>query len=746
MLWFCMERFSIRWKGFPLQNRVLAVICLLALAIAGLRYQSELPKHSPSQVAWYNDNKSQVILTGWLDAPVDRRDEYDNLRIQVTSIQIAGENQSVAGLVLARVPPGQDLMAGQVLRLRGFMKTPQDFEDFSYRDYLARQGIHSYLVTDQVTVLPFQGGNRLNRMLDVFRQHLLTVNREIFPEPEASLLAGILLGDDSGLPADLQQAFRDTGTSHIIAISGFNIAILAGMLSLLFGKFMKARSAALATIVGIAAYTLLVGAGASVVRASLMCSVTILGSQFGRKGDSLNSLGLAAGGMCLFDPHLPWDISFQLSFAATLGLVLYAGPIQDWAGRMIAKRFGVMASQKVAQPLAEILLFSLAAQVTTLPLIAYYFGRISLVSFLANPFILPAQPAVMLTSGLALLLGIIHLPLGQIIAWLAWPFSAYTVKLVELFARLPHAVIVLGDASLITIVLFYIFLFSITFQPAWMKNAFSHIKRPVYILFILFGLTMLIWRVAFSQPDGRLHITFLDVGSADAILVQTPGGRNLLINGGPSQSNLSAELGKRLSPLDHKLDLLVVASPLEEQVGSLPGTLERFPAAGVLWSGATDSSYSSQRLQRWLSTAEVPITQAKPGQVIDLGDSARLVVVDVTYRGAILLLEWKDFRALLPIGLDFESMDRLLEKNQLARVTILLLANSGYGGLNTEEWIAAIRPQVCILSVAAGDEQGRPEAETLQAVGDIPLLRTDHNGWIEISSDGDQLWIEVENK
>jgi competence protein ComEC len=142
----------------------------------------------------------------------------------------------------------------------------------------------------------------------------------------------------------------------------------------------------------------------------------------------------------------------------------------------------------------------------------------------------------------------------------------------------------------------------------------------------------------------------------------------------------------------------------------------------------------------------VPLVEAQPGQILELGEGARLHVLRVEPRGAVLLLEWENFRALLPVGLDFDSMEKLMKDHKLGPVTALLLADGGYAPLNPPEWIERWSPQVVLLSVAAGDEQGRPDPQVLQALEGRTLLRTDRNGWIELTTDGEQLWVEVERR
>ena len=731
-------------------------LLLLVLFLGAARYQYSIPAIDAHHIAWYNDRQYDLLVTGVLTEPPDVRDTYTNLRLSVQSVNTGDESLPVGGLILARILPGQTFHYGDGIRLRGQLKTPPENEEFSYRDYLAREDIHAYMSSAEATLLPFRGGNplaehpgRVVAAVYALKERSLAVIYRIFPDPEASLLAGILLGVDTGLPAELQQAYKDTGTAHIIAISGFNITIIAALFVALFSRLLGPRRGALAAVVGIALYTFLVGAEAAVVRAALMGGLALFARQVGRRQDGLNTLTFVAALMAVGNPSVLWDVGFQLSFAATLGLILYAQPLQEWVTQRLS-RIPLLAPRAahIAQPLSEYFLFTLAAQLTTLPVMAYQFGRISLVSLIANPFILPAQPAVMLLGGLALLLGLLYPPLGQLAAWLAWPFVVYTNRAVELFASFPHGVLVLGDFSLLFVVLFYAALLSWTFAGSRLKAFFAARGLALAPMFLsaLALITFLTWRAAFAAPDGRLHLTFLDVGSADAVLIQTPTGRTVLVNGGPSPARLSDALGRRLSPFDRKLDYLVIASTQEDQVAALPRTLERFPPDAVLWAGKVESSYPARQLNEWLADQSIAVTRAVPGSGLDLGAGARLEVLSVTPRGAVLLLTWNGFRALLPIGMNFDTLDELQNGQAVGPVSVLLLADSGYAPLNPPEWIANLQPQLVILSVAAGDADGLPDQDTLDAVQDITLLRTDRDGWITVSTDGAQMWVEVEKR
>lgn len=718
----------------------------LFLFLGAARYQAAQPVLTPACLAWYNDQPGAVELEGVLVQPADERDTYTNLRLRISSLRPsgAGESRAVDGLLLVRASPGE-YAYGDRLRLQGQLVTPAEDESFSYRDYLARSGVYSYLAYPQITRLERGLGNPLLTALYAFHQRAVQTVYRIFPDPEASLMAGILLGEAQGIPAEVQDAFRATGASHIIAISGFNITLVAGMFTLLFSRLWGQRRGAILSAAGIGLYVLLVGASAAVLRAALLGWLTLFGRQIGRRQSGLNSLAFAGAVMAVFNPLVLWDAGFQLSFSATLGLMLYAGPFSEafkaWAERRLP---GEVASH-IIQPVGEYILTTLAAQVTLFPILLIIFRQLPLTSMLVNPLILPAQPPLMILGGLALGLGLIYPPLGQAAAALAWPFTAYTIRVVEGFARLPEAVIHTGRTSWWFAAGFYAVLFAITaYRPK-----FSSLARRLTPALAFLGLGILgaiTWRGALHAPDGQLHVTVLEAGSGEAVLIQTPGGRNVLVNGGPSPSRLSDALGRRLPLGNPRLDWLVVASPDDEDLSSLPDSILRYTPANVLWAGPTGGTRSASYLWQALVEAELPVSRLQPGQALDLGQGARLRALTVGGRGAVFLLEWQNFRMLLPLGLDFEAFEALEYGKTVGRVSALLLAQSGYAPLNPPEWIASLNPQVALLSVEAGNRDSLPSLETLQALEGYTLLRTDENGWIELTTDGEQLWVEVERK
>ena len=722
--------------AFRLRRR-LGWMYLFALALAGsllfgaARYQAAQPVFGAADLAAYNDGAERVDIRAILYEPPLARETYLELRVEAESIFAGGQVHPVRGRLLARVNLGAEFQYGDRLRLQGELVTPAENEDFSYRDYLAREGIYSLLPFASATRLASDQGSPWWAALYGLRGRALELLYQLYPAQEAALLAGILLGDESGLSEPLKAAFNDTGTRHIIAISGFNISIIAGVLLSAFSRWLGRRRGLWLAGLGIGLYTLLVGADAAVVRAAIMGILALVALQTGRQPLALNTLAISAALMAVFNPLLLWDLGFQLSFAATLGLILYAAPLSQRAHDWLARRFSKAGAARLRGPLNDYLFMTLAAQLTTLPLLLFYFQRLSLLSLPANLLILPVQPALMILGGLSLLFGLVLLPLGQMLAFFAWGLVAFTIRVVEFFASMPWASQTLADVPLFLALAWYAGLAVLTIQP--LRKRVAQIKlRPAIALGVLAALCIWIWNAALAAPDGTLQLALLDVGG-EAILIRTPSGRSLLVNAGPSLSRLTDELRRELA-FSERLDWLLLGGRQREQIGALADGLERVPAQTLAW--VADGQQVELALQQASANGTTSVS-LHSGDVFDLGMEARLEVVAAGSHGAVLLLEWKEFSALLPVGLDSDLIKDLETGLALPQVDLLLLADGGNPALNPPEWIADLAPQV--VWVAA--DQPLPE-ETQVALQGFRVMQSHQVGWSHVITDGQNIWLE----
>jgi len=733
-------------------------LLLMVFTLAGLRSPPATSPPNPSDLGYYNDLEAQARITGVVIDDPDRRENHTTLRVRaqrliIPTLEIA---KPIEGDVLVHASRYEQWSYGDWVRVKGELETPPQIDDFSYAEYLARKGIYSWVKDASVDKLGEGRGSAPMRWIFGLRQQFFTTIGKIFPEPEASLVAGILLGIETDIPDDLYEQFGRTGTTHIIAISGFNITLIANIIIALSRRLFGTRRGLWVAAAGISLYTVLVGADAAVVRAAVMGGLALAARYWGR--DALGFASLAASGilMTLIDPMVMWDVGFQLSFMATLGLILYATPLHGWSVAAFSNWLSQQKAKQIGGLVAEFVLYTMAAQLTTWPLTLFYFRRFSFISFLANPIILPLQPGLMTLSGVAVLAGTFWLPLGKFLAIFAWPFSALTIRIVSLLSHYAVAGFGISGASLSLLFSYYAALFGGTIIVTKLptdKSIINKIRPTASTLdggaawgLAIAGLaTCFVWHSAAHSADGHLHLAIFDVGSGDAVLVQSPTGNMLLIDGGKSPSRLMNYLGYELPLLERDISGLVVAGTHTNQVAGLLGLTNHLEVENAFISNVR-GSYSYRSLKEELLGAGIDIESVSPGQKIDIGGGANLEIIGCTDTGMILMVNHNHARILIPAGLSPETIETILDDPRIRDVSALLLPDGGHPSSNPRAWLETTNPRLAILSLSSTEEVSSHAEEVLAVLGDRTILRTDLHGSITIHTDGQVLWVETERR
>jgi competence protein ComEC len=740
----------------------LGASCVLLLLAGALRYASSLPTLDEGHLAYYNGTDITTVTGVVVEAP-DVRDRYVNLKISARLLDIDGQEREVTGLALVRTGRHPSYAYGDELRIEGQLETPPEAEDFSYKEYLARQGIHSLIDFGHITLLSGGHGDPFHQTLYALKGHLEETIARLFPEPSASLLTGILLGIETRIPDALLQDFNTTSTTHIIAISGFNIAIVAAAIGSVTRRPLGTYRSALVSIFAIAVYTLLVGADAAVVRAAIMGSISLIAIIAGRQTYALASLAAAGLLMTLWNPLLLWDVGFELSFAATLGLVLLVRPWEAGVRALLARRVSEERAASLVRLLSDPLFVTMSAQLAVWPITLYYFRRLSLVSPLTNFLIIPAQPAVMIVGGLATILGALNPLLGQPVAWVAWLFLTYTIRVVELTARLPLTSIELGGFSAGAMWLYYALfaaaMASLRLRRARLSEIGGAITQYVGTKLLIGGLALLVVLAsvaALQMPDGHLHVHFLDVGQGDAIFIQCPNGQQILVDGGPSPSTLLSHLGRRMPFWDHSLDLVVLTHPEEDHVGGLMEVLTRYDVGLVLDSGQQCASATCEAWRSLIEDRMVPYRTAEAGMGLNLDEGLRLDVLhpqadlmtgttsDMNNNSLVLRLQYGHFSLLLAADIMAEAERTLLSSGQPLDSLVLKVPHHGGDTALTLPFLQAVDPELAVISVGADNRFGHPDQVTLEKLGGIDTYRTDRQGSVEIVTDGQRYWVHTE--
>ncbi len=328
-----------------------------------------------------------------------------------------------------------DLSYGDRVQITGRLDKPTSFttdlgRTFDYENYLKARGVEYRLSFAEVSVLDSGGGNWFVGMLLAAKHAFINSVKQTIPEPEVALGNGLLLGVQSSLGDDIEEDFRKTGIIHIVVLSGYNVMLVVAFILFIFSFFLPLRWRFVAGLVAIVSFALIVGLSATVVRASIMASLVLFAQSFGREYNVMRALIFAGLVMIAINPYLLlYDIGFQLSFMATLGLIILS-PYFETA---------LLSAKKIK--ISEFLVATLTTQITVLPLLLYHIGEVSLVAIVVNVLVLPVVPVAMLLTFLTGVVGLISITLAQPIAYLADLSLNYILVVAERFASLPFAAV-----------------------------------------------------------------------------------------------------------------------------------------------------------------------------------------------------------------------------------------------------------------------------------------------------------------
>jgi competence protein ComEC len=688
-------------------------------------------------------------------------------------------NDGIAFRVAATLPIYPLLLPDDRVSVTGSIRARPDTP---FGTYLMRIGAVGTLMSRTLEVEPAPDG--LGHRLEALRGGAADALDRVLPEPEAGLAAGILIGLRDRVDRDLAAAFTAAGVSHVVAISGWNIAIVAAAIAAMTGRLGRRRRSVV-TIVAIVAYVAFAGASASVVRAAVMAGVVLLARETGRAGRAAAALGWAATVLLVFDPGLIGDAGFQLSSLATAGLIAWATPLTGW--------IETIGRGRCPHWLAESLGVSLAAQAATLPMILVSFGRLALLSPLVNllviPLVAPAMAAgVVAMIGGAVVLGGAPAIVGAVAAAPGWVILRILVLVVETAAALPFASVTLAPPLDITAA---VVAAGGLLGIAWRRHAGrSHPGRPARTadpglpasyrpkptvkrhrapgrsarragIGALVVAVLVAGAVVAARPVAFARISILDVGQGDAILVEGSRGGRLLIDGGPDPDRLLIALDRRIPPWDRRIDAVILSHPHEDHVAGLASLLERYHVDRVLEPGmrGPGPGYAA-----WLHEL------ARPGAPIRLGIGAgdRVDVDDIGMRVlwpirgqvplvppdggtginnvSVVLLGHVGERRFLLMGDVEEGIDPSLLADHLPHVDLLKVAHHGSRTATTQAFVDTVRPTVAVASAGAGNPYGHPAASTLArlAASGARVLRTDRDGTVVVGFEGGAMTVRTE--
>ena len=678
----------------------------------------------------------------------DGRDSYVVKINEVLDGELTKEGVAIARLNIFPAGENSDFPkfeTGDILEFTGIMQIPRGRRNpslFDYKQYLTRRGIHYTISISSADVEKF-GERRLplpSILMEIVRARVRAVFSESVGGREGSLMIAMMLGDRLNLPHDLTLDFRQTGLSHIIAISGLHVGFILLMLETILNMLpLSTKSAILIKIAVLWFYCVLTGATPSVLRAVFMATIYLGGKFAGRKPDALNSLALAALGILIIRPLDLFDIGFQLSFGAVMGIVLFNNSI-------------VKALSFLPKWLSSTVSVTLSAQIGVVPLIAYYFNIFSPVSLPANLVFVPLSGFMVCFGFVVMTVGLIAPVLAEMIGWPLKISGWLFIEGAQLASGIPMAFITVISPTILVLACFYLIILILSDEkPSWVRSV--PIWCAVLILIPLFHSTV--------QPlvQNNLKLVFLDVGQGDSIYIKTPDEKHILIDGGGRlfDSERGFEPGEDVVvPFLLKngvgsLDLVVKSHDHSDHIGGLRAVADKMPIGAFLEHPPSEGSEKYHELKNIINRKGIHTIQAYAGQVYAVGRHVTLEVFypdeegktlnkfyggDDNNRSLIFLLRYKDAEVMFT-GDIYEDVEKYVAADWDKYIDILKVAHHGSRTSSSQYWLDAVNPYLAVIQVG-NNNFGHPHAEVLERFAETgtKVFRNDIHGAVICIFDG----------
>ncbi len=677
---------------------------------------------------------------------------------------------------LTLLTPETQLEYGDRVEMDLLLHRPEQFGNpgaFPVSDYLERQGFSGVMtLPDEGQIKKVgEGGNRFLKQIYRYREAIRQKMRADLSHDGVTspILLAMLMGESGYLTDPIRDVFTDSGTNHILSISGSHLAMIAlfvfglsrfillhlpapALLRLSLVK-IPTQWAALITAAVVTVYTLLSGSAVATQRSLVMILTYLLAIWIGRLNDIKIALALAALIILIPRPQTIFDISFQLSFLAVLFIVLV---IEWWGATAPVKPIDPISAtasedlslslplwRKLAplgRPMTLLLLSSFGATLGTAPLTLYYFHQFSWIGFVSNLVIVPFAGWVIVPFGfISAVLSLFgaHFPLAS------WhdALGSFYFKITSFFANIPGADLHFTAPHLLLIVLFYLAFLILLARPVSRKG----MGVAVALSFIVF-----LWPV--RLPPKAVQVTFLDVGQGDAALVEFPEGATLLVDagsGGPRDRGKSAVAPYLWEKKIHNLDYLVATHPQLDHVGGMPYIIRKFHVGAVLTNGMTSPFPFYQSFLDTIREKGIPSRAVRRADTIEIegclidflnpAEGEMYNENDPNNASVVFRLSCPAFGPvsfLLTGDIENEAIDALLERQEIWQSDILKVPHHGSRGSLNERFIKAVSPQVVVFSVGKRNRYGHPHPTVLDAYKrqGITVYRTDEDGAVTVTA------------
>jgi competence protein ComEC len=746
------------------RQALLAVIAASTLSIGYLRHRELLFPQFPADHlrSIMTAGDGRLYLEGMLRHEPERLLNRSRWHIRAERIwHPTGAQETHGDLLINLRAVRRDWRYGDRVRFQIRPVAPRNGGNpggFEYATYLARRGIYvtGFLDSDQEIELLARSPPPVRGLVEDLRRGIRRFVEGSFSPDNGPLINALVVGETGGISRDRRAAFTASGLNHVLAISGLHVGMLGLAVFALvrYGcslsdhlalRWNIMKVAAVVSFLAVVFYAALAGSKVPTLRAAIMLGVYQLAVLLDREEEVFASLTLAALVIALIWPAAVADLSFQLSFLAVLAIV--------WGLRKLHQWFPAQRREQLPQERSRILRrlrqtgmylsVPFMATLGTGPIIAYYFGHLSLAGFIANPLVVPLVGFVVVPFGLTIgLFALIAPDAARCLVWIAEYPVSWTAWLVESFARLPMAKIAVPSPNPVEVALLYALLLSV-----FAIRRKLHLAMALALIGVLLAVNGIYWwHERYRRRE--IRVAHLNVGQGDAAVVELPGSKVLLIDAGgvavgdfdTGEAIVAPYLRSRKIL---KLDYAAVTHARIDHYGGMRAIVEQFMPT-EFWSGpARGNTRRFEDLEEALERAKIPNVALREGAACRDFDGARVCALyppgDVGADAPVVLrLEFGRLRYLFSSDIDKRDEAALLRKGEDLQSAVMTVPRHGSATASTREFIARARPKVAIVSAGGRGGAGARRDEVLERYRETgaEVLRTYEDGAIIVESDG----------
>jgi competence protein ComEC len=643
------------------------------------------------------------------------------------------------------------IVRGQLVRPKG-LRNP---EGFDYRSYLSGMGIHAILKVEKEQQIQTTGkkyGNLiLGKIIYPARRYTIETICKTTTGSSRHILAALLTGEKSQISSEIRESFSNTGIIHVLAISGLHVGYVLLILKTLLGFFRFPHTTqTLLTITALIFFALLTEARPPVVRASIMAGAYLIGTVTQRHSNPFNILGTAALVILLLRPNDIFNAGFQLSFSAVISIVYFYQKLR--ALPFIIRFSRIVCKNTILKNIFNLFLVSLSAQLGILPLTAYYFNRVPLLSIVVNIFAIPLV-------GLIVALGFTMLFTNMFSSWIASVYGALNQELLSILqkivipiGKLPFSHIDVATPHPVLIFTYYCILLLI-----------FNISRPqlkkCFTILTLIGLNLHVWTNVLWNDSTKFTWIQFDVGQGDASLLRLPRKKNILIDGG--ERNPYFDCGARiLAPYLQKkgiqtLDAVIISHPHNDHIGGLITILNQFKVRKVICADTPFQSNLNHQLQEVINLKQIPVTIVSSGDSLNIFPGIMIKILSpaptktttinpahgINNRSVVLRLYFGTVRFLFMGDAETETENYILRSHHPLLSHGIKIGHHGSISSSSPHFLSNVQPKISVISVGKNNRFNHPSEIVLTRLKALKskVYRTDHMGAIIIKSDGKTL-------